>query len=63
MIPHLHRQKGGAPQTGAGRPGDAGPFGVRPDDEGKAQDPDDEVDQPGQRRGLSNATSDALLHT
>ncbi|MFF9036423.1 hypothetical protein ACF090_13235 [Streptomyces sp. NPDC014892] len=27
MIPHPHRQKGGAPHLGARRPGEHGPFG------------------------------------
>ena len=29
MIQHPHRQKGGAPQLGARREGEAGPYGIR----------------------------------
>lgn len=32
MIPHPHRQKGGAPQLGARRSGETGPFGPYGDD-------------------------------
>lgn len=41
MIRTLHRAKGGAQQLGALRPGEAGPFGRRPDEDDD-QDQDDE---------------------
>ncbi|MFJ9903942.1 hypothetical protein ACIRVK_13725 [Streptomyces sp. NPDC101152] len=46
MIPHPFRHKGGAPQLGAHRPGESGPFGRRPDpDLDEDDDQDDEPDE------------------
>lgn len=42
MIPHPHRQKGGAPHLGAKGPHQRGPFGWRPDEDDLADDQDDE---------------------
>ena len=56
MIPHPHRQKGGAPQLGARHPGETGPFGrygaletaepVEDDVDGEQHDQGGEEQQP-----------------
>lgn len=43
MIPLPCRQKGGAPQLGANRPGQRGPFGVRPGEDDVDDGQDDEL--------------------
>lgn len=44
MIPLSERRKGGAVQLGAEKPGEAGPFGIRPEPD-EDHDPDDRDDQ------------------
>ena len=44
MIQHPHRQKGGAPQLGARREGEAGPYGIRTGEDDLDDDLEDERD-------------------